>query len=164
MGKAKSGRPPKPVEVKRLAGNPGRRKLPVATVVIPMASSVPVPHRPLGKVGQQFWDRVWSVAYQWISPHMDVELLQIVCEQIDERQALRGRVLRGNDWRERSSLRALDAQVLDCLSLLGFTPVDRARLGFVEVKRLNELDTWRERNEKPVKVGVVEVGEPVDQW
>jgi hypothetical protein len=76
---------------------------------------------------------------------MDIELLQMVCEQIDERQALRMRVLRDNDWRERASLRALDAQVLDCLSLLGFTPVDRARLGFVEVKIQNELEAFRER-------------------
>jgi len=76
---------------------------------------------------------------------MDVELLQIVAEQIDERAALRVKVLRDGDWRDRSALRALDSQVLDCLSLLGFTPVDRARLGFVEVKIQNELDQYRER-------------------
>jgi hypothetical protein len=34
------------------------------------------------------------------------------------------------------------------LSLLGFTPVDRARLGFVEVKIQNELDSYRERKAK----------------
>ena len=38
-----------------------------------------------------------------------------------------------------------DVPVLDCLSPLGFTPVDRARLGFVEVKIQNELEAFRER-------------------
>lgn len=139
------GRPPKPIEQKRRTGNPGRRPLPDVTVAIPTQVEPPEPHRPLGQVGRQFWDRVWSVGFTWISPQMDIELLQMVCEQIDERQALRLRVLRDGDWRDRTALRALDAQVLDCLSLLGFTPVDRARLGFVEVKIQNELEAFRER-------------------
>jgi len=142
------GRPPKPVEQKRRAGNPGKRPLPATTIAIPTSPIAPIPHRPLGPAAQQFWERVWSVGFTWISPQMDVELLQMVAEQIDERVALRMRVLKQGDWRDRTALRALDAQVLDCLSLLGFTPVDRARLGFVEVKIQNELDAYRERKAK----------------
>lgn len=139
------GRPPKPVEQKRRAGNPGKRPLPATTIAIPTSPIAPIPHRPLGPAAQQFWERVWSVGFTWISPQMDVELLQMVAEQIDERVALRMRVLKQNDWRDRAALRSLDAQVLDCLSLLGFTPVDRARLGFVEVKIKNELEEFRKR-------------------
>ena len=139
------GRPPKPVEQKRRSGNPGKRPLPATTIAIPTSPIVPVPHRPLGPAGQQFWERVWAVGFTWISPQMDIELLQLVAEQIDERVALRMRVLKQNDWRDRAALRSLDAQVLDCLSLLGFTPVDRARLGFVEVKIKNELEEFRKR-------------------
>jgi hypothetical protein len=139
------GRPPKPVEQKRRAGNPGKRPLPETTIAIPTSPVAPVAHRPLGPAGQQFWERVWSVGFTWISPQMDIELLQVVAEQIDERVALRMRVLKQNDWRDRAALRSLDAQVLDCLSLLGFTPVDRARLGFVEVKIKNELEEFRKR-------------------
>jgi hypothetical protein len=139
------GRPPKPVEQKRRAGNPGKRPLPDVVIPIPTSAVAPEPHRPLGSAGRMFWDRVWNVGFTWISPQMDVELLQIVSEQIDERAALRVKVLREGDWRDRSALRALDSQVLDCLSLLGFTPVDRARLGFVEVKIQNELEQFRER-------------------
>jgi hypothetical protein len=139
------GRPPKPVEQKRRAGNPGKRPLPEVTIAIPTSPAAPIPHRPLGPAGQQFWERVWSVGFTWISPQMDIELLQVVAEQIDERVALRMRVLKQNDWRDRAALRSLDAQVLDCLSLLGFTPVDRARLGFVEVKIKNELEEFRKR-------------------
>ena len=139
------GRPPKPVEQKRRTGNPGKRPLPATTIAIPTSPIVPVPHRPLGPAGQQFWERVWAVGFTWISPQMDIELLQRVAEQIDERVALRMRVLKQGDWRDRAALRSLDAQVLDCLSLLGFTPVDRARLGFVEVKIKNELEEFRKR-------------------
>jgi len=146
------GRPPKPVEQKRRAGNPGKRPLPDTVIAIPTSSLVPEPHRPLGQAGRQFWDRVWNVGFTWISPQMDIELLQIVAEQIDERAALRVKVLRESDWRDRSALRALDAQVLDCLSLLGFTPVDRARLGFVEVKIQNELEQFRERKSQRTNV------------
>ena len=139
------GRPPKPVEQKRRSGNPGKRPLPATTIAIPTSPIVPVPHRPLGPAGQQFWERVWAVGFTWISPQMDIELLQLVAEQIDERVALRMRVLKQGDWRDRAALRSLDSQVLDCLSLLGFTPVDRARLGFVEVKIKNELEEFRKR-------------------
>ena len=139
------GRPPKPAEQKRRNGNPGKRKLPDR--VIEMASSpiAPEPHRPLGPAGETFWKRVWTIGFTWIGPKTDVELLQIVCELIDERQSLRMKVLVDQDWRDRTALRALDTQVLQCLSLLGFTPVDRARLGFVEVKIQNELDAFRAR-------------------
>jgi len=129
-------------------------------VAIVGQTSAPEPVRPLGQAGLMFWHRVWAVGFAWISVHTDLELLQMVCEQIDERQALRVRVLRDGDWRDRTALRALDAQVLDCLSLLGFTPVDRARLGFVEVKIQNELDAYRERkakaSERPAKVVHIE--------
>ena len=86
------GRPPKPVEQKRRAGNPGKRPLPDAVIAIPTSPTVPEPHRPLGQAGRQFWERVWNVGFTWISPQMDIELLQIVAEQIDERAALRVKV------------------------------------------------------------------------
>jgi hypothetical protein len=49
----------------------------------------------------------------------EVELLLLVCEQTDERQALRVQVLRDNDWRERAGLRALDRAIQDGLTILG---------------------------------------------
>ena len=60
------GRPPKPVEQKRRTGNPGKRPLPEVTIAIPTSPVAPVPHRPLGPAGQQFWERVWSVGFTWI--------------------------------------------------------------------------------------------------
>ncbi len=46
------GRPPKPVEQKRRAGNPGKRPLPDVVIPIPTSAIAPEPHRPLGSAGR----------------------------------------------------------------------------------------------------------------
>ena len=51
----------------------------------------------------------------------------------------------------------LNAQITAWLSLLGFTPSDRARLGLAEIRVANELDNFRRRNTQVVDV--VEVSE-----
>lgn len=149
-----TGRPPKPIEEKIRTGNPGHRKLPTrATLtVLPGASKPPEPHRPLNPVGRELWDRIWTSPAAWLADRVDNEHVLILCEQLDERDTLRklitadtiatmqaakdqDRVLPTRLWRERSALRQLDAQISEGLSLLGFNPVERARLGVSEVKR-----------------------------
>jgi P27 family predicted phage terminase small subunit len=46
----------------------------------------------------------------------------------------------------------LNAQITAWLSLLGFTPSDRARLGLAEIRVANELDQYRQRKSKVVDV------------
>ena len=87
------------------------------------------PIRPLAGPGYDAWQRIAAADAGWISESIDVELLQMVCEQIDERAALRVQVLRNGDWRDRNGLRAIDQQILTGLSLLGLTPSDRSRIG-----------------------------------
>lgn len=152
---ARTGRPPKPAEQKRLLGNPGKRLLVEPTITLVRATEPPDPLRQLGAFGQQFWDRLWASGAVWISPHTDIELVQMLCEQIDERQNLRLRVLRDGDWRERSGLRQLDSQIVSGLSMLGFTPTDRTRLGLAEVKFENKLDDYRRRKSQMVDGEVV---------
>jgi hypothetical protein len=155
---ARTGRPPKPLEQKRRLGNPGKRALPETTVALVRSSAShepPEPLRPLGTFGLQFWNRLWNSGAIWISAHSDIELVQIICEQIDERQGLRRRVLLENDWRERTGLRQLDSQIIGGLSMLGFTPTDRTRLGLAEVKFENKLDDYRRRKAKMVDSEVV---------
>ena len=136
------GRPPKPVEQKRLLGNPGRRPLPERSEVasIPGAVSVPEPGRTLGADGFVLWHRVWSAGIPWISPHSDVELLLMLCESVDERAGLVERVMETQDNSDRRALRAINAEITSNLSLLGFTPTDRTRLGLAEVKRTSRLE------------------------
>lgn len=135
------GRPPKPTEQKRRLGNPGRRPLPVASVTLSsVGAGPPDPPRPLGVAGLHLWERAWAAARVWLSPQTDLDLLLIVCEQMDERVALRIRVLREGDADQRRALRDIDKQVVSNLSLLGFTPTDRARLGVAEVKAADHLE------------------------
>ena len=133
---ANMGRPPKPIEQKRLTGNPGKRALPdIATVQqIERATTIPEPGRPLLKYGRELWDKVWDAGLNWISPTTDMELLLMTCELVDERWNLRVKVMQNDDSRMRRGLRDLDRLIIGNLSLLGFTPSDRSRLGLAEVK------------------------------
>ena len=137
-----AGRPAKPIEQKRKTGNPGKRALPKESslVILPMASSIPEPHRPLLKYGKEFWDRVWGLGTSWISAQSDIELVLITCELIDERWNLRIKVMQNDDTKQRRALRELDRAIVSNLSLLGFSPSDRSRLGVAEVKARSKLE------------------------
>jgi hypothetical protein len=74
-----------------------------------------------------------------------VDLLLMTCELLDERRNLRIQVLQNNRTDERKALRELDRQLVANLSLLGFTPTDRSRLGVAEVKRQSKLEDLKAR-------------------
>ena len=142
-----AGRPAKPTEIKRKLGNPGRRPLPDTSVVqyFEPVTVVPDPARPLLKYGKEFWDKVWGSGLSWISANTDAELLLMTCELVDERWNLRVRVMQSNDWRERRALRELDDRIIRNLSLLGFTPADRSKLGVAEVKAISKMEQLKRR-------------------
>ena len=144
---APRGRPTKPLEQKRLTGNPGKRTLPdpKSLVLLPSAFDIPEPSRQLLSAGQELWERIWGMGQTWISPSTDVDLLLMTCELLDERRNLRIQVMQNNRPDERKSLRELDRQLVANLSLLGFTPTDRSRLGVAEVKRQSKLEELRSR-------------------
>jgi len=140
-----AGRPSKPVEQKRMLGNPGKRPLPSNAMALPMATQTPEPHRPLLKYGQELWDKVWAAGVNWISPNTDIELLMMTCEMVDERWNLRVKVMQTEDARLRRGLRELDRLIVSNLSLLGFTPADRSKLGVAEVKAQTKLEELMEK-------------------
>jgi len=141
------GRPPKPIEVKRMLGNPGKRPLPEASniVLLPAVNEIPEPNRKLFEFGRELWDRVWTMGHTWLSYSTDLDLLLIVCEQLDERAKLRTKVWNDGRSDERKALRQLEKQIVENLSLLGFTPTDRSRLGIAEVRKLSKLEALREK-------------------
>jgi len=142
-----AGRPSKPNEVKRKLGNPGRRPLPDGDLVqyLPPALVIPEPARPLLKYGREFWDKVWGAGLTWVSPNTDAELLLMTCELVDERWNLRIKVMQSGEWRERRALREIDSRIISNLSLLGFTPADRSRLGVAEVKAISKMEALKRR-------------------
>ena len=142
--------PPKPTELKRLLGNPGRRPLPDLenVIALPMAVETPQPPRPLKDDGTKLWNRIWDSGRTWISPTSDIELVTILCESMDERTQLRAKVLNGGDWRDRGALRALETQLVAILSVLGLNPTDRSRLGVAEVKARGALEDLLSKHQK----------------
>lgn len=146
------GRPPKPIEQKRALGNPGKRPLPQegSLVLLPSMYEVPEPPRPLvTEAAKALWNRTWTMGQTWLSPQTDIELLLMTCEMVDERWNLRIKVLQDNRPEERKGLRDLERQLVANLSLLGFTPTDRSRLGVAEVKKISKLEALREQQNKP---------------
>ena len=142
-----AGRPSKPIEQKRLLGNPGKRAMPDenGVVLLQQVEETPEPPRPLLKYGQDLWDRIWGMGATWVSSNTDLELLTMTCEMVDERWNLRVKVMQSDDAAMRRGLRELDKQIVSNLSLLGFTPSDRSRLGVAEVKAKSKLEELMER-------------------
>ena len=139
---AQRGRPPKPVEQKKLIGNPGKRALPAESELqqLPRAYAIPEPPRPLLKPGKELWDRSWQLGADWISPDFDVELLLMTCEMVDERWNLRIKAMNNDDLAMGRRVDRLAGLIRENLSLLGFTPVDRTRLGVARVKARSKLE------------------------
>ena len=138
--------PPKPLEQKRLIGNPGKRALPSPDSTITLYSGSREPLQPLGVAGRALWDSVFGEGELWVSPRTDVAWLQVVCELLDRREVLKG------EWQADPTNRQVNMSLLETekmiqsgLSLLGFTPTDRSRLGVAEVKAKSKLEELMER-------------------
>jgi hypothetical protein len=142
--------PGKPAEVKRKLGAKGYKgDVPVDIILLPAVSAVPEPLKPLGESGLSLWDRTWMRGYSWISANTDIQLLQMTCEQLDERDVLRAYVMDNVEaWHERSALRELEKSIRSNLSLLGFTPTDRMKLGVAEIKAETKMEQLKRRQEQ----------------
>lgn len=141
--------PAKPIEQKRLIGNPGKRALPKPADLMQLDGGYIAPMRPLEFAGQQLWDSVFKHGALWISQRTDVHLLLMTCEQLDRREQLRSHLV--DDPTEKNLLMRtveLERTIAGNLSLLGFTPSDRTRLGLAEVKAQSKLEELIARKEQ----------------
>jgi hypothetical protein len=116
-----------------------------SVVLLQQVEETPQPPRRLLKYGHDLWNRVWGMGATWVSDRTDLELLTMTCEMVDERWNLRVKVMQTDDATMRRGLRELDRQIVSNLSLLGFTPSDRSRLGVAEVKAKSKLEELMER-------------------
>lgn len=135
-----AGRPPKPVEQKRRLGNPGKRAMPThgSLAAVPSAGSeVPDldPHATL--------EQILSDGAVWLAS-TDRVALAMLREALEERSQLREVLLATQSLDVRKALRDLDKQIISQLSVLGFDPAARARLGLAEVKAQSTLEKLRE--------------------
>ena len=131
----------KPVELKILQGNPGKRALPLNDALAPLEYGYREPLRELGVVGKQFWDNIFDAGEIWISIRTDTELVQMVCEQLDRRELIKQQIESDPTdptWYRQAN--EIEKQIIHSLSLLGFTPADRTRLGLVSAKTKSKLE------------------------
>lgn len=142
---ARTGRPPTPTERKRALGNPGKRALPDRTggnlAAVAAVAAEPFDLDPVAVLESViFAGRVWLAA-------TDSVALSMLRESIEERQSLRSVVISTQSETARKALRDLDKQIIGQLSLLGFDPAARSRLGLAEVKAASTLEKLRRSRE-----------------
>lgn len=136
--------PGKTPEQKRLVGSRLAGK--EVTLGLSEVTKAPEPLRRLEHSGLELWYKAWSMRSTWLKP-TDLDLLQITCEQMDERDSLRIYVLENMEaWHERAALRVLERDIQSNLTQLGFTPTARQKLGIQEVKAASKLQELMERN------------------
>jgi len=140
--------PPKPAELKRLLGNPGKAKLPKEVAFV--EGGYVEPARPLDWAGKQLWDSAMTTGGNWIARNSDTQLLLMTCEQMDRRMSIIRQVEEKQDWRLYRALHDLEKMISSNLSMLGFTPTDRTRLGLAEVKAISKLEQLQARKEQRV--------------
>jgi hypothetical protein len=107
------------------------------------------PLRPLGEVGLAFWQTIFGAGELWISIRTDTQLVQMVCEMLDRREALRDAFMSNpTDRPTNMSLLETEKAIINGLSLLGFSPADRTRLGLVSAKTKSKLEELLERKNR----------------
>lgn len=140
--------PPKPVERKRLLGNPGKGKLPDLNKVIalPHLSNPPV-H--LSKSAKQTWIEIIQTA-PWVAT-TDEKVLIELCEKIELKKDLQ-RKLNESEYVLYTDkgyayanplfgmLSTTTSEIVKLLSMLGLTPVDRTKMGVAEVKVRSKIE------------------------
>ena len=149
-----NGRPPIPLERKQKRGTLRADRLPPAGLTeierLPEEQESPEFPPQLKAKGRELWCSVFDNG-KWLWQGVDRHLVEHTAELMDERQELRALTdQQPENTRLRAALRQLDKQLVSNLSLLGFTPSDRSRLGLVEVKtrsRLQEL--WEQKHKQP---------------
>lgn len=137
-----------PIEMKRRRGrtsdtDSGGRPLPKAAevVALPMAEGVPLLPPGIEADGAELWKRVWQQGITWISPHSDMAAVIEACQVADDLAVARRRYRATSDPKDAAALATMGKRFDAALSVLGFNPTARSRLGVAEVKRASALQT-----------------------
>lgn len=149
---ATRGRPPLPLEVKRRRGrttdtDSGGRKLPgqAEIVALPQADGVPPVPAGIEADGADLWRQIWQQGLTWISPQSDMAAAVEACRVADDLAVARRRYRATSDPKDAAALASMGKRFDEALSVLGFNPTARSRLGVAEVKRVSALDQLLQR-------------------
>ena len=136
--------PGKPTEQKRKLGNPGKRPLPAPVIELRPANAADlVPPAHLEDAGLFVWAKCWHSGLGWLSPDSDLALVIRCCELADMTDKARQRYMVTGESADAGAFQKLNKDYLHCLSVMGFTPVDRGKMGLAEVKAISKLEQLR---------------------
>jgi P27 family predicted phage terminase small subunit len=151
------GARPKPLErIRATARNPGHkadgRELVKAPYTLTKTVDRPPVPRGLQRRGRLEWGKIWESG-PWLYPAQDYAWIEQVCRAYDdidtfrERIVLDGLVVTGYAGQPVAhplvaEIRKAEETIRKCLSIIGFSPTDRARLGLAEVKRETALQEY----------------------
>ncbi len=100
----------------------------------------------------------------WIARNSDTQLLLITCEQMDRRTDLITKIHETSEWRLYRALHDLEKMISSNLSMLGFTPTDRTRLGIAEVKAASKLEELMRKKAERVASTVADTSPSKSDW
>jgi hypothetical protein len=162
---ARTGRPPKPVELKRKLGFPGHHPKPPRAVTAIQPLSVITRPTDEPQTGDELVLALLEAgAAAWISTTDQLATLRLVRDGWDERARLREFIAdngssyasngqNGTRWYpypEVAQLADLEKRITTWLSSLGLDPASRGRLGLAEVKARSKLEEIRARRARQV--------------
>lgn len=135
---------------------PGHRNLPVP--VKPKADrSVPECAVPLSGRALEEWEKVWTAGF-WLKRDQDYPWVEMIARAYSDIDAFRARIevdgliVTGYAGQVAAhpliaEIRKCEATIQKCLSILGFSPTDRARLAITEAKAQNAVLEFLQRSE-----------------
>jgi len=112
--------------------------------------------RELGDAGRRWWRSIWRGGRRWLDPKTDHLVAELVCVTIDKIAEIENDLnTNGRYYHTRSGqelprpgvadVRALRAQVVAWMSMLGFSPSMRSEIG-AAVQADDALARFRKRN------------------
>ena len=164
------GGKPQPAEVQRAKGNTAKKKLapppdPSTSLANVNGDAVPAAPEWCDAYGTAVWQSVWRAGRRHLSEQHDEILISLLVERLQDRRTIRDWLgdHPENRWYVTANgqvvthpavkqIEQIDAQVTGWLSMLGFSPSDRARLGLAEIRVANELDEFRRRKDAVTNV------------
>lgn len=141
---ARTGRPPKPLEQHKRTGtwNATRHGKKQGAE---LAAVDPIPQAPHEVDPSQVFDEVMVQGAPWFA-RTDAIRLAMLRQSLEERARLVP--VAESSTEARRQLRDLNKEISEWLSLLGFDPAARARLGLAEVKAASTLEKLKAARDK----------------
>ena len=129
----------------------------MSTEIAVRADKAPVPRAPKGlaRSGRTQWNNIWTAGF-WLKNDQDYHWVAQIAQAYDDIAAYRdkieeiGLIVTGYNGQDAANpliaeIRKCEATIRTCLSTLGFSPTDRAKLGIIEVKARNALADYLEK-------------------